>query len=186
MYRNLLLILLVAAIAVACGNQNNTNQEQTTQEEEIVVEQPTVLALAEFKDKAESLLGKEVVLEGSVIHVCKHGGKKMFISADDPDVRIKITTGDETAAFGPELEGSYVKVLGIIEAIEAEAVGEGKLAGDGMLAEKGEHDEGEHGEGEHEEGEHEEDADHKNFYHKPQYSVAMIEYEVLETDPEGE
>ncbi len=181
MYRNLLMILLVAAIAIACGSQNTANQEQTTQEEEIVVEQPTVVALADFKDKAESLLGKEVILEGSVIHVCKHGGKKMFISADDPDVRIKITTGDETAAFGPELEGSYVKVIGIIEAIESEGEGEGKLAGDGMLAGDGEHEEGEH-----EEGEHEEDADHVNIYHTPQYSVAMIEYEVIETDTDGE
>jgi len=175
------MILLVAAIAIACGSQNTANQEQTTQEEEIVVEQPTVVALADFKDKAESLLGKEVILEGSVIHVCKHGGKKMFISADDPDVRIKITTGDETAAFGPELEGSYVKVIGIIEAIESEGEGEGKLAGDGMLAGDGEHEEGEH-----EEGEHEEDADHVNIYHTPQYSVAMIEYEVIETDTDGE
>ncbi len=181
MYRNLLMILLVAAIAIACGSQNTANQEQTTQEEEIVVEQPTVVALADFKDKAEILLGKEVILEGSVIHVCKHGGKKMFISADDPDVRIKITTGDETAAFGPELEGSYVKVIGIIEAIESEGEGEGKLAGDGMLAGDGEHEEGEH-----EEGEHEEDADHVNIYHTPQYSVAMIEYEVIETDTDGE
>ena len=181
MYRNLLMILLVAAIAIACGSQNTANQEQTTQEEEIVVEQPTVVALADFKDKAESLLGKEVILEGSVIHVCKHGGKKMFISADDPDVRFKITTGDETAAFGPELEGSYVKVIGIIEAIESEGEGEGKLAGDGMLAGDGEHEEGEH-----EEGEHEEDADHVNIYHTPQYSVAMIEYEVIETDTDGE
>jgi len=181
MYRNLLMILLVAAIAIACGSQNTENQEQTTQEEEIVVEQPTVVALADFKDKAESLLGKEVILEGSVIHVCKHGGKKMFISADDPDVRIKITTGDETAAFGPELEGSYVKVIGIIEAIVSEGEGEGKLAGDGMLAGDGEHeDDG------HEDGEHEEDADHVNIYHKPQYSVAMIEYEVIETDTDGE
>ena len=163
MYRNLLMILLVAAITIACGSQNTANQEQTTQEEEIVVEQPTVVALADFKDKAESLLGKEVILEGSVIHVCKHGGKKMFITADDPDVRIKIITGEETVSFDTELEGSYIKVLGIVEAIEAEVVDEGEL---------------------HEEGEHEEDADHKNIYHVPQYSVICVEYTVEETVPE--
>ena len=75
----------------------------------------------------------------------------------------KITTGEETASFDTELEGSYVKVLGIVEAFETEVVEEGEA---------------------HEEGEHEEDADHKNIYHKPQYSVVCVEYTVEETSPE--
>ena len=165
MYKNLLLILVTAIFLMSCGGQSTTNQdEQITSQEEVVVTEPTVVALAEFAEKAEALVGKEVFLEGSVIHVCKHGGKKMFITADDPDVRIKITTtGDETAAFNTELEGSYVKVYGIVEAIEVEVV-----------------EEDEHGE----EGEHEEDADHKNIYHVPQYSVACLDYTVEETMPE--
>ncbi len=89
----------------------------------------------------------------------------MFITADDPDVRIKITTTDETAAFDPELEGSDIKVVGIVEEIEAEVVGEGK-----------------HAEGE-EEG-HEEDAEHEDYYHKPQYSLKCIKYAVVENTPE--
>ncbi len=168
MYRNLLLILLVAAFAFACDSWKTTTQEQTTQEEEIVIEEPTVVALAEFKDMAETLVGKEVMLEGTVIHVCKHGGKKMFITADDPDIRIKITADDETTAFDPELEGSFVKVFGIVEAIESEVLGEGKHAE------------------EEEEHEHEKGGDHEGIYNKPQYSVACIEYEVKDIEPEGE
>jgi hypothetical protein len=168
MLRNLLLILMASTMLWSCGNQQGTSQEQTGGEELIADEKPTVIALADFKDKAEAFVGKEIMLEGNVIHVCKHGGKKMFITADDPDVRIKITSGDDMAPFEPELEGSYVKVLGFVEAIESEVVGEGQLAE----------------EGEHEEGEHVEDADHKNIYHAPQYSVACLKYSVVETTPE--
>lgn len=164
MYKNLLMILVAAVFLMSCGGQNTTSQdEQAATQDEIVVNKPTVITLAEFQEKAETLVGKEVILEGNIIHVCKHGGKKMFITADDPDVRIKITTGEETVAFEPELEGSYITVLGIVEAMEAEIVDESEL---------------------HEEGEHEEDADHANIYHKPQYSVVCVEYTVKETSPE--
>jgi len=163
MIRNLFLILLATVLIWSCGNQQTTSQEQTAEEEVVEIEKPVEMSLADFKEKAETIVGKEIILEGTVIHVCKHGGQKMFITADDPDIRIKITTGEETAAFEPELEGSYVKVLGLVEEIESEVVGEGQLA---------------------EEEEHEEDADHENIYHKPQYSVSCLEYTVVETTPE--
>ena len=172
MYKNLLMILVAVVFLMSCGEQNTTSQDEqtTTQEEEVVVVSPTVVTLAEFSEKAEALLNQEIILEGNVIHVCKHGGKKMFITADDPDVRIKIITGEETAAFEPELEGSYIKVLGIVTNVEDETAGQGEL----------------HEEGEHEDGEHEEDEDHKNIYHKPQYSVVCVEYSVIEISPEEE
>ena len=167
MLKNVFMILVAAAFLMACGGQSSSDQsDQTTATEETVTETgPMVLSLAEFQEKAETIVGKEVTLEGSVIHVCKHGGKKMFITADDPDVRIKITTGEEMAAFDTELEGSYVMVSGIVEEMMVEVEVEA-----------------EEGEGE---GEHEEDADHTNYYHKPQYSVSCLAYSVKENVPEG-
>ena len=166
MYKNLILILVAAAFLWACGGQTSGSKEETTttQQEEVVAE-PMNLSLAEFKDKAETIVGQDVILEGDVIHVCKHGGKKMFITADDPDVRVKITTGDNIPAFDVELEGRHVKVFGVVEEIMPEATGEGQLL---------------------EEGEHEEDADHENYYHKPQYSLKCVKYVVEETSPEEE
>lgn len=170
-------MIVVAVITLwACGGQNTASQDQTAGQEEevsVTVDEPTMVALAEFKDKAESLVGKEVLLEGTVIHVCRHGGKKMFITADDPDVRIKITTGEDMVVFDPELEGSYIKVYGIVEAIEAEVVGEGQLSEEGEAVAEGE-------------AGHVEDADHANIYHVPQYSVICIEYTVEDTEPSGE
>ncbi|MDT8392779.1 MAG: OB-fold nucleic acid binding domain-containing protein [Bacteroidales bacterium] len=165
MFRNLFMIMVAAAFLMACGGTNTADQgDQTGAMEEVAEQGPLVLTLAEFQEKAETIVGKEVVLEGSVIHVCRHGGKKMFITADDPDVRIKITTGEEMAAFEPELEGNYVKVRGFVEEIMVEGEGEGEMAA---------------------EGEHEDDEAHVNHYHKPQYSVTCLEYSVQETVPEG-
>lgn len=158
------MILVAAALVWSCGNQQTATQDEKTVEEEVIVEQaPIALSLSEFQEKAETIVGQEVILEGTVIHVCKHGGQKMFITADDPDVRIKITTNEEMAAFTPELEGSDVKVVGLVEEIEVEDHGEG---------------EGAEGEGEM----HEEDEDHTNHYHKPQYSVKCLKYAVVEAD----
>jgi hypothetical protein len=166
MLKNLLLILMAAVMVWSCGNQQTEQKDQTVEEEVVVAdEKPVALSLAEFNEKAETLVGKEVILEGTVIHVCEHGGQKMFITADDPDVRIKITTTDETAAFIPELEGSDIKVVGIVEEIEAEVVGEGKNAEEGEEV-------------------HEEDAEHEDYYHKPQYSLKCIKYAVVENTPE--
>jgi len=186
MNKNLLFILMATAFLWSCDSQTTTDQEQTeVQEQEVIVEEPTIVALADFNDKAESLLGKEVILEGTVVHVCQHGGKKMFITADDPDIRIKITSGEENISFDTELEGSYVSVHGIVETVEAEEVGKGEGQGKGKGDGTGEGEGKNAGEGEHEhEGEHEEDEDHINIYHKLQYSVVVIDYTVEEIIPE--
>lgn len=164
MLRNLLLIIMASVIVWSCGGQQTTNEEQVVGKEEITKAEPKTITLADFKDQAETMVGEEVILEGTVIHVCKHGGQKMFITADDPDIRIKITPGEEMAAFDVELEGSDVMVVGIVEEMEAEVIGEGTNAEDGEV--------------------HEEDADHENIYHKPQYSVKAMKYKVVETTPE--
>jgi RecJ-like exonuclease len=103
-----------------------------------------------FQDVAADMLGKEVEIQGMVVHVCKHGGKKMFLVGENPDMRVKITASDKVSVFDPELEGSIVNVTGIVEpmddaeSVAAEAASEGN----------------------------QEDADHKSYYHKPQFSIS--------------
>jgi RecJ-like exonuclease len=114
-----------------------------------------VLTPEKFQDAAEKMVGQEVEIEGMVIHVCKHGGKKMFLIGENPDIRIKITASDKVSIFDPELEGSTVHVTGLVEPMdEAEAVAK--------------------------EEKHEEDADHKNYYHKPQFSISCLAVKTVE------
>jgi hypothetical protein len=161
MLKKFFIFAFIALIMASCGNvaQDNAGAEEQEATEQVAeaVAEPMQIAVFDFPDEAENLVGKEVFIEGTVVHVCKHGGKKMFLIAEeDPDVRVKITTdGELVAAFQPELEGSYVKVIGIVEAFEAEE----EMEAEGT--------------------EHEEDADHENIYHKPQYSIKCVEYAVV-------
>ena len=107
-----------------------------------------------FQEYAAKNVGKEVEVSGMVVHVCKHGGKKMFLIGEDPEKRVKITVSEKVSVFEPELEGSVVSVKGIIEPIEEEAIPEEEKTN--------------------------EDADHKNYYHVPQYAIACAAFKVVE------
>jgi hypothetical protein len=107
-----------------------------------------------FQDYAAVNIGKEVEIQGMVVHVCKHGGKKMFIIGEDPEKRVKITASEKVSVFEPELEGSVVAVKGIIEPIEEEEVPDAEKAT--------------------------EDTDHKNYYHVPQYAISCAAFKTIE------
>jgi hypothetical protein len=114
----------------------------------------TVLTPTEFPDKAESLQGQKVQIDGLVVHVCKHGGKKMFIVGDNPDIRVKIDASDEVTVFGADLEGSTVSVQGIIQPMAQEDVPESEKQN--------------------------QDAEHTNYYHQKQYSISCTAVKVVE------
>jgi hypothetical protein len=105
-----------------------------------------------FQDKAVDMVGKEVEIQGMVVHVCKHGGKKMFLVGENPDMRVKITASDKVSVFDPELEGSIVNVTGIVEPMDDAETVAAEAASEGNK----------------------EDADHKNYYHKPQFSISCM------------
>ncbi len=117
-----------------------------------------VLKLEEFQDVAADLLGKTVQVQGMVVHVCAHGGKKLFLVGSNPDIRVKITASDIVNVFDTELQGNTITVQGIVEPIaEDEAV-----AAESM--EKTETA----------------DADHTNYYHKPQFSISCSSFKIIE------
>jgi hypothetical protein len=113
-----------------------------------------IITPEKFQDFAAENVGKEVEIKGMVIHVCKHGGKKMFLIGEDPDQRVKIDASDKVSVFNPELEGSTVEVKGIIQPIVEEEVPESEKAT--------------------------QDADHSNYYHKPQYAISCMTFRVIE------
>lgn len=122
MIKNLMILMASAAILVSCGG-NCEHAEGDTKEvkEEKVIEkevektvEAVVVAPADFEAKAGELVGKKIQMEGTAVHICSHGGKRLFIG-DENDNRIKITTGENMTAFDKEWEGSTVKVIGTID-----------------------------------------------------------------------
>ena len=158
MTKRILFSLFALVLMVAC----NTNSEEAIE-----------ITTAEFSEQAAEMVDQKVTFEGTVMHVCKHGGKKMFINED----RVKIVVSEHLAAFDQTLEGSEVVITGVIIEEMAAPV----LSEDTDMKHK-EGEETEHSEGddpteekEHVEGDNEvaaEDCDMEEI--KPLYVVEII------------
>lgn len=107
--KNLLGLLFVITLFVACQNgekkATDNNDEANT---EVSMETPKV-DLKEFYSIAADNVDKEVITQGIVDHVCRHGGKKLFLVADDADLHI-----DGEERFDENLTGSEIVVKGIV------------------------------------------------------------------------
>ena len=96
-----LVFLLVAVLAlVSCNNANKAIESQ----------EAVMVSKANFEMEVVDLVDQKIALEGTVTHVCKHGGKRFFLGEE----RIKILSSDKIGSFEPSLEGSDVYVEGIL------------------------------------------------------------------------
>ncbi|SEH05324.1 Uncharacterised protein [Candidatus Venteria ishoeyi] len=108
-----MVLATAALLLVACGGNQNTNKE--VKEDVAEVAELVKILPDDFDAKAGEYVGKEVQVVGTIVHVCAHGGKRMFVFGEDSDLRVKITADDEMAAFNTEWEGSEVAVVGVVD-----------------------------------------------------------------------
>lgn len=193
-------IFALAFIVVSCDN--TAKKEAQEQTEEVAIEEIVVVNLSEFDDKVEGLVGKTIVVEGTVDHVCTHGGQRMFLIDTGSEGRVKVTPDENVAAFKTDLEGQAVILTGIVEEmrVDEEYLKEWEeeiLADVDMGDDKGE---GSHLGGDMEKGG--EDADKAEEMekvnnlrkeiaesgkdHLSYYSVLCTGYEVVETEADPE
>jgi hypothetical protein len=107
MIRKVFLMLMVSFLLASCGNSPEKAAGETSDLLNISVDM--------FWGDPDAYVGKNVLLDGFVVHVCQHGGKRMFVTGDDPDERLQVKTGDNIPAFAIELEGSQLEIKGIID-----------------------------------------------------------------------
>ena len=100
MLKRLIFIFSVTAIIISCNNQTGSNGN--------------MLTIEDFELKAADFADQEITIEGTVNHVCKHSGQRMFIINNDPDVSVKIIPGENMANFDAELEGSELVITGTV------------------------------------------------------------------------
>ncbi len=132
MIKNVIGILAMAALMISCGN--TTNEKKSDSDEAAVK-----VEFASLIENPAEYLDKDITIEGNVVHVCQHSGKKMFIVGADPDIRLFITAGDEVPVFPMELLGSTLTVTGHLTLVEAgEKKGDGSGSGE-HAEEAGEH-----------------------------------------------
>ena len=107
MMRKVLAIAALGFLMVSCGG-NAVNNEQVV-DETMVAEEVAYISIGEFDSKAGAYVDKEVMVEGIVDHVCKHGGKKLFLVSEDGDLHV-----ESEERFDESLAGSEVQVKGIV------------------------------------------------------------------------
>ncbi|NPD45696.1 MULTISPECIES: hypothetical protein [unclassified Lentimicrobium] len=154
-------LVVMALIGVSCDCPAPANEGE--QAEKTAEMAPKALDINNFDATAEGLGDQIVEVTGTVVHTCKHGGTKMFITGDDPDFRLKVTATDESGNFNLEMEGSDYVVVGILEEYKVDMAELDKLEAD-VLAENPAQEEMKHKGGH--EGEGDAHADHEGDSHQ--------------------
>jgi hypothetical protein len=92
-----------------------------------------------FLATPEAWAGKDVIITGTVSHICKHSGKKLFLFSANEDKTVKIKAGGDHTTFDVKLQGSDVVVTGIVvedEKIDANYLDEWEKEIKEMIADK--------------------------------------------------
>lgn len=118
MIRRLLSFILICVFITSCGNtgKKEVSSKNLTEESAIKVEFSALIK------NPESYVGKNIILDGKVVHVCTETGKKMFIVGDNPDVRLYVAAGENISKFPMELLGSEITVVGVIKKVGGMAI----------------------------------------------------------------
>lgn len=131
MIRKLLAFGIVAIILTSCGTSTNKNASDNNNSSASPNE---AVQFASLMENPDSYVGKTISVEGKVVHVCTMSGKKMFITGENPDVRLFISAGESIAKFPMDLLGSEIVVEGKIEKAAAGSMEEGMTAEHQMAA----------------------------------------------------
>ncbi|MEI6898912.1 MAG: OB-fold nucleic acid binding domain-containing protein [Bacteroidota bacterium] len=105
MVKNLFYILISLIVFSSCN--------MGTKKADVDHSKDTIkMAVLTFDQKADSFVNRTVVIEGTVLHTCKHGGKRMFLVDGTDSIRVEITAGENITKFDEALLGSKVRVWG--------------------------------------------------------------------------
>ena len=102
-------------LLAACQNEKAKEETKNTETKQVAVEEVILVTVVDFETKAGDLVGKTISISGTVDHVCKHGGQKMFLIETGSENRVKITPDENISAFKSEWEGQNMLVKGIVE-----------------------------------------------------------------------
>lgn len=104
----LLTMMFIAILAMAsCGSKQKSEESTAAAEEQTAMEIDSLLA------NADSLVGKEVTVEGVCTHACKHGATKIFLMGSDDTKTIRVEAC-ELGAFDTKCVNNIVEVTGTL------------------------------------------------------------------------
>jgi hypothetical protein len=111
--KNLLFFSVIVFFFVSCSSTGKKQQES----EQVKV----VLTVEQLYEQASALTDKEVVVKGTVYHVCKEGGARCFLMGSNENINIRVEAGEKIGAFTQEQMGSELEISGILKVVKTEA-----------------------------------------------------------------
>jgi hypothetical protein len=81
---------------------------------------PVVYSVDDVYAQGEALVGDTILVEGTCMHLCKHGGKKAFLRSSEEGEFIR-ANATEFESFAGECVNNTVRVCGVLRAIEIPA-----------------------------------------------------------------
>lgn len=117
-FKNVFVLFLLLAAAVSCNQgEKKTEGSEATPETEVA---ETILSVGQVLESPENYKDSNIKISGMVTHVCKHGGQKLFIVGDDPEMQLRVTIGEGLTEFDVTMEGSTVEFIGKVLILEEE------------------------------------------------------------------
>ena len=131
MIRKLISLSFAALLVASCSNSGQKKNSSKADETSGAIK----VEFAALTENPGEYIGKEISVEGKVVHVCMQSGKKLFITGKDPDISLYIQAGEEMPKFPTELLGSEVEVQGVLTKIGSGTgqPGAGMHAGEGGM-----------------------------------------------------
>jgi len=111
MIKNLLVFVALTILLAACaGKETAENKKGCCSDSTKCAE----LKIDDFSSQAEKFIDKKICIKGNVSHICKHGGKRLFLTDDKEQTRIEVTVTENMPSFDVALEGNAINVEGIV------------------------------------------------------------------------
>lgn len=108
--KKLFYLFIVAALFVACNNGGT----KSTSEQKSAVQECSSISVDSFLVIAGDYVGKELKVQGTIDHVCKHGGKRVKLFSSCASKSIHGEAGEAMGNFPVEIEGSMACVTGVV------------------------------------------------------------------------
>ena len=106
MTTRILSMMILAAALFSCSGNGGGEDSRTSQN-------TSILQVTQVSENPAQYTDQDITVEGMVTHVCQHGGKRLHLSKDGSDEKIRVRTGGNMSPFERELEGSTIRVTGI-------------------------------------------------------------------------
>lgn len=117
MKKHFVLIALVGVLTLSGCNEKKSGDNKIDTETMASAQAVGTQALTvdQVLARADSLVGQEIMVEAVCTHICKHGGKKVFLMGSDDTKSLRVEAGETIGSFKQEVMNSLVTIIGTLE-----------------------------------------------------------------------